>query len=171
MIKNKNKGILFWITGLSGAGKTSIAKRILKNIDSKYGRSVLLNGDDIRKIFELTDYSYDARKKIGLRYAKLFKKITDQKINVIFAGVVLIEEVRNWNRRNIDNYLEIYIKAELKKIISNKFKKLYFKTKYLQGVEVKAEFPKNPDITIYNNFNKNLNVISVKLFNEIQKII
>ena len=34
----KNKGILFWITGLSGSGKTSIAKKLKNKIESKYGK-------------------------------------------------------------------------------------------------------------------------------------
>ena len=35
---NKRKGILFWITGLSGSGKTSIAKKIIQDINKKYGQ-------------------------------------------------------------------------------------------------------------------------------------
>ena len=37
MIKNKKKGILFWLTGLPGAGKTSIANKIIKSINKKFG--------------------------------------------------------------------------------------------------------------------------------------
>ena len=39
MILNKKKGILFWITGLSGAGKTSISNKIYKRIKDKYGKT------------------------------------------------------------------------------------------------------------------------------------
>ena len=49
MIKNKKKGILFWITGLPGAGKTSIANKIISVINKKFGHTILFNGDDIRK--------------------------------------------------------------------------------------------------------------------------
>ena len=77
--KDKKKGILFWITGLSGAGKTSISKKIYKKIIYTYGKTILINGDDIRRIFDLKGYGYKDRKKIGLQYSKLFKKITDQK--------------------------------------------------------------------------------------------
>ena len=50
MIKNKfnQKGILFWITGLSGSGKTSIAKKILPLIRKKYGPTIHLDGDALR---------------------------------------------------------------------------------------------------------------------------
>jgi adenylylsulfate kinase len=168
MIKNKKKGILFWITGLSGAGKTSISKKIYKKINNEFGKTILINGDDLRRIFQLKGYNYDDRKKIGLQYSKLFKKITDQNINVIFAGVVLIESVRKWNKKNIDNYLEIYLKASIKKIIIKKYKKLYYRTKNLVGLNIKAELPKKPDIIIYNNFKKSVYEISKKLLKKIQ---
>ncbi len=170
MKKNKKKrGILFWITGLSGAGKTSISKKIHKKIIDKYGKTIFINGDDIRKIFDLKGYSYKDRKKIGLQYSKLFKKITDQNINVIFAGVVLIESVRKWNRKNINNYLEIYLKTDIKKIMLKKYKKLYLKTANLVGLNIKAEFPKKPDIIIYNNFNESIHNISKRLIKMIDK--
>ena len=165
--KNKKKGILFWLTGLPGAGKTSIANKIVNSLRKQFGYTILLNGDDIRKIFELKDYSLVGRKKIGMQYSKLFQKITDQNINVLFAGGVLIEKVRKNNKKNIDNYLEIYIKCNQKKIISKNFKKLYLKTKNLVGLKIKPEYPKNPHIIINNDFKKNIEMLSKDLIKKI----
>ena len=58
----KNKGILFWITGLSGSGKTEISKLIYKFINDKYGKTLLISGDDVRDIFNIKKY----KKKIDL---------------------------------------------------------------------------------------------------------
>jgi len=167
--KNKKKGVLFWMTGLPGAGKTSIANKIINSIRKKFGNTILLNGNDIRKIFELNDYSLVGRKRIGMQYSKLFQKITDQNINVLFAGGVLIEKVRKNNKKNIDNYLEIYIKCNQKKIISKNFKKLYLKTKNLVGLKIKPEYPKNPHIIINNDFKKNIEMLSKDLIKKINK--
>ena len=169
IIKNKKKGILFWITGLPGAGKTSIANKIINTINKKFGPTILFNGDDIRKIFELKDYSFIGRKRIGMQYSKLFQKITDQKINILFAGGVLIEEVRKRNKKNINNYVEIYLKSSQKKIISKNYKRLYLKTKNLVGLKIKPEYPKNPHITIHNNFDKNIDELSKELIIQIYK--
>ena len=49
---NKTEGIVFWITGLSGSGKSSIG-RLLHSIKKIYGPTILINGDDIRKLFKL----------------------------------------------------------------------------------------------------------------------
>ena len=47
----KNNGILFWITGLSGSGKTTIAEKIKGEISKKYGQTLTISGDDLRKNF------------------------------------------------------------------------------------------------------------------------
>ena len=70
-------------------------------------------GDEIRKIFNIKGYDNTDRKKLSLKYSKLFKKITDQNINVLFAGMALFDDTRIWNRINIKNYLEIFIKTNL----------------------------------------------------------
>ena len=63
MIINNKRGILFWITGLSGSGKTTIAKKIHKQIIKNYGPTLLINGDELRKYFGLKGYSFQEREK------------------------------------------------------------------------------------------------------------
>ena len=67
---NKKKGILFWITGLSGSGKTSLANKIRKSITKKYGPTIVISGDNLRKIFNLNKYDYNSRM---LEYEKVYK--------------------------------------------------------------------------------------------------
>ena len=96
----KNKGILFWVTGLSGSGKTSIAKIIKKKITKIYGPTILISGDDLRKIFKLNKYNYKSRLEYGRQFCNLAKFITDQKINLILAVVGMMHSLRNWNKKN-----------------------------------------------------------------------
>ena len=79
-------------------------------------------------------------------------------------GLNLIEKVRKRNRKKIKYYIEIYLKADQKKIISKNYKKLYKKTKDLVGIKIKPEYPKKPDIIIYNDFNKTIKKLSNELF-------
>ena len=170
-LKNKNKGILFWITGISGSGKTDLAKKICKEITKSYGPTLVISGDDIRKIFKLNKYEKKDRLLILESYCQLAKFITDQKINIIFAVVGMIEKTRRWNRRNIDNYVEIYLKSDLKKIVNFNKKKIYHKKNVgkIVGIDIKAEIPKKPDITINNKFDKNLDYLKLELLNKISK--
>ena len=174
MIKiNKNKGILFWITGLSGSGKTTLGKKIQKDITKAYGPTIMISGDDIRKIFKLKGYEYKDRLIITNKYSHLAKHITKQKINVILAVVGMFDDSRKWNRRNIDNYVEIYIKSNIKTILRIGKKKIYKKKnpgKFI-GIEIKPEFPKNPDITILNKFNSTTDKIAKLLIQRINKLL
>ena len=112
---NKNKGILFWITGLSGSGKTTLGKKIHKDIIKKFGPTIMISGDDVRKIFKLVGYENNERLEITNKYCKFAKYVTDQKLNIIFAVVSMFDSPRQWNRMNIKNYVEIYIKSNIKK--------------------------------------------------------
>ena len=164
IIINKKKGILFWITGLSGSGKTSISKKIKKRITRLYGPTIEISGDDFRKYFKLNKYSQEERLKNLWYYHNFSKLITNQKINLIFNLIGLVNKAREWNRRNIDNYVEIYVKTNLNKI-SNKRKK------NIVGVDIKAEFPKKPHITLENDFEKSITDLSDELIKKIKKLI
>ena len=170
--KNKNKGILFWITGLSGCGKTSIAQKIEYEMNKKFGPTLILSGDNLRKLFNLKKYSRKDRLSYALSYSKFCQTITNQKINLIFSTVCLFNKVRKWNRKNINNYVEIYIKSDIKKIV--KLKKKYFyvkKVKNVLGKDIKPEFPKSPNIIIENMFKKSISNLSTELISKINKII
>ena len=52
-----------------------------------------------------------------IRLHRFTKMITDKKINLILNCIGMYNRARKWNRLNIDNYVEIYIEADLKKII------------------------------------------------------
>ena len=171
--RSSKKGILFFITGLAGSGKTAIAKKIKKKITKFYGPTLLLSGDNIRKIFGFYKYSYDERLSLSKKFCKFTKFITNQKINVIFASVGMMHKTREWYKNSVDNYIEIYIKADLNKIIKQKRKKIYQNKKSgnIVGVTIKPEFPKRPNITIKNDFKKSLDNLASNLLKKIIKII
>jgi adenylylsulfate kinase len=157
----KKKGIVLWVTGLPGSGKTVIATHLKKPFEKIYGKTILFSGDDLRKILDFKNYNPKERFLYAKVYSKLVKSISDQNINVIIATVSLFKKIHLWNRKNIKNYCEIYIKSKTKEIIKNKKKRLYFKyKKNLVGIDIKPEFPINPNITITNNFKKPINILS-----------
>jgi adenylylsulfate kinase len=168
----KNTGYLFWIKGLSGSGKTTLSKEILEYVNKEYGNTIVLSGDNLRDACNFKKFDRASRLKYAMSYAKFCKEITDNKINLIFATVSLFKKVRNWNRKNIKNYVEIYIESDIKKLIKQG-KKFFYKGNYknIIGKNIKAEYPKSPHITIKNNFNKSVNVLAKELINKINKII
>ncbi len=173
MKKNKKKGILFWITGLSGSGKTTLGKAIHKDITKLYGPTIMISGDNLRKIFKLNGHKKEERLKLTNSYCQFAKYITNQKINIIFAVVSMFDKPRKWNKQKIKNYVEIYVKSDLKKIIRLRKKKIYHKKniKNLVGIDIVPEFPKKPNIIINNFFSKSKEKISKELVLKIKKII
>ncbi len=173
MKKNKKKGILFWITGLSGSGKTTLGKAIHKDIVKLYGPTIMISGDNLRKIFRLNGHKREERLKLSKSYCQFAKYIVNQKINIIFAVVSMFNTPRKWNKDNIENYIEIYIKSDLRKIINLRKKKIYHKKniKNLVGIDIVPEYPKKPNIIINNFFNKSKEKISKELVEKIKKII
>jgi adenylylsulfate kinase-like enzyme len=167
--KNKN-GIVFWITGLPGSGKSNISKSIFKDIEKCYGPTIRLNGDEARKMLNLRGYSKNERFKIGLKYHLLCKKISKTGVNIMFDVVCLFEKIRKKNKKNLKNYIEIFIKSESKILIKRKEKYFYkVKTNNVWGIDLKPELPQNPDIIIINNFKKSIKQLSNLLLKKIKK--
>jgi len=82
---DRKKGILFWITGLSGSGKSTIANLIKEKIEKKYGPTIIMSGDDLRYITNFLKYKKKDRLEFAKTKLKFYKFITDQKINLIFS--------------------------------------------------------------------------------------
>ena len=150
-------GQVFWITGFSGAGKTTVGTRLYYRLKKTYPQIVLLDGDIIQRIFgaENIDYSKEGRKKRAFQYSELCKLLSSQGITVICCAIAMFDDVRIWNRQNIANYHEIFIDVDLKTLAERDVKGLYKKFRSgkdaMVGVEDYAELPKNPDVVIRNS--------------------
>ncbi len=152
-----NQGTLYWITGLSGAGKTTIGNRLYYEIKKKRDNVVLLDGDILKTIVgDTLGYTESDRRKRAIKYAQLCKMLTNQGITVICCTIAMFDEVREWNRRNNKGYVEIYLEVSMDVLLKRDQKGMYSKQKegelnHLAGIDVNVEFPKSPDIVIQND--------------------
>ena len=78
-----------------------------------------------------------------------------------------MDEPRKWNRKNIENYLEIFIDCDLEKILKKNKKKTYKNNKNIVGIHIKPEFPKKPDIILRNDFKIGTDLLSIQLLKKI----
>jgi len=167
----KKYGIVFWITGISGSGKTTLSKKIYPFIKKKFGPTIILSGDNLRKIFKLNKYDKNYRMQVGKKYTKLLKHISSNKINILFSVVGLFHELHKYNRKHLKNYIEIIINSNFKKTELRKQKFFYKnKTSNVWGRDIKPEYPKNPHIILKNNFQKNKNSLSFELIKKINNL-
>lgn len=154
------KGRLFWITGLSGAGKTTIGTMLYQKLKEKYPNTVLLDGDVLRQVFgNDLGYSKEERFACAMRYARLCKLLTEQGIFVICCTISMFDAVREWNRENMENYTEVYIQVPMEILERRNQKNLYDDVKRgtvenVVGMDLGLEMPKNPDIVLVNDGTK-----------------
>lgn len=150
-------GAVYWITGLSGAGKTTIGKIVYEKLRGKYANTVFLDGDILRRVFgDDLGYSDEERRKCAMRYSKLCNMLQQQDMNVVCCTISMFDSIREWNRENIDNYFEIYIKTSIKTLQKRDQKGLYSsylagENKELAGFQVGIEEPKHPDLVLEND--------------------
>jgi adenylylsulfate kinase-like enzyme len=149
-----NTGSLIWITGLSGAGKTTLAKRLQQDMIACGKSVVLLDGDDLRQVYGLENqYTFNQRLAMAKRHARMCHLLTAQNINVICATISMFDEVRNWNRAHQQSYTEIFLNVSFP-TRSNR-SSLYGQLQkdscaHLVGFDVDAELPTQADIVLSN---------------------
>lgn len=151
------KGRLFWITGLSGAGKTTVSKLLYNYLREKQKNVVILDGDIVREVYQDEDYTREGRKRISYIYVRLCKMLTDQGIDVVGAFIAMQDEYREWNRKHIENYYEIYLQVPIEELIARDSKGLYKRAlnheiSDVYGIDMPYEEPKHPDVKIVNDF-------------------
>lgn len=155
----RQKGTVYWITGLSGAGKTTIGSRIYKDIKKGKENVIFLDGDVLREIYQDNNYSVENRKKLAFQHGRLCRMLSDQGIDVVICVIAMFEECRKWNRENISNYIEIYLYADIQELIRRDQKKLYSRAlrkeiSNVMGIDISFEEPKYPDIVVDNSGEK-----------------
>lgn len=152
----KDKGTVYWLTGLSGAGKTTVGIELVKRLESRGKSVVRLDGDLLREVFGSTDYTLEGRKKISFQYSRMCKMLADQGFDVVACVIAMFDDVRKWNRDHIENYKEVYLKVPIEKLIERDQKGLYTKVlnkeaTNVMGMDVPFEEPKTPSLIIDNS--------------------
>jgi len=167
-------GKLIWITGLSGAGKTTIGSEVFKLLKIKYNNTVFLDGDVIRDILG-NDLGHDIedRKKNAIRISKMCEFLTKQNINVVCSTMSLFKEIHDLNKLNIKYYYEIYIDVNIEELVKRDSKGLYAKAlkgeiKDVIGIDLPYDKPENPCMVI-NNVDLEIS-IEQKALNIINKV-
>ena len=147
-----DQGTVYFFTGLSGAGKTTIGGLFHQRLKATKPNVVLLDGDEIRVAFgEDVGYTNDERLRWAGRIFRVCKLLSAQGIDVVVCSIAMYESVRRWNRENIPNYKEIYIKVSKNTLMQRNQKGLYTAGKNVVGIDLPFDEPQNPDIVLHND--------------------
>lgn len=147
-----DKGTVYFFTGLSGAGKTTIGGLFHRRLKEKKPNVVVLDGDQIRPVYnEEIGYADDERLKGAQRTFRVARMLADQGIDVVVCSICMYSAVRDWNREHIPNYKEIYIKVKRETLFQRNQKGLYSAGKDVVGVDLPFDEPKSSDVVIQND--------------------
>ena len=148
--------MVVWLIGLSGAGKSTLANEIVAGANRECKNTILLDGDVIREIFgNDLGYSMEDRLKNAQRICKLGKFLDSQGYNVVTAILSLFPESREWNRKNIENYYEVFIDSPIENLVERDSKGLYAKfnrgeISEVAGMDIDFQKPEKADLVIKN---------------------
>lgn len=153
--KNLPHGAVYWITGLSGAGKTTLCRKLVAHLRTEQRRAVvMLDGDELREAMGATHaHTRQERLQLAMRYAHLCHLIAVQGVDVAIATISLFREVHEWNRANMPGYVEIYLNVPLDELKRRDPKQIYLRSargelKDVAGLDFAVDAPDAPDVRI-----------------------
>ena len=148
--------MVVWIIGLSGAGKTTLAHEVVRLVREKQPNVVLLDGDAVRSVFgNDLGHSLEDRRVNAQRLCNLGKFLDDQGIHVVCAILSLFPETREWNRKNLRDYFEVFVQAPIEQLIARDSKGLYGayqrgEIKNVAGLDLDFPVPESANLVISN---------------------
>lgn len=149
-------GTVIWITGLAGAGKSSVAAALRTKCGASAMPPILLDGDRLREVMGATaSYEPAERRALAARYARLCQELARQGFSVICATISMFHEIHAWNRANMPRYFEVYLRVPRDELTRRNQKGLYMKTTQapsgpVAGLDYAVEEPLTPDLIIDN---------------------
>lgn len=170
------KGTVYFFTGLAGAGKTTIGGLFYERLKERSPEAVLLDGDQIRGeygdsclktgvVLKEERYTTEARRLGALLLFQHCKALAEQGKDVVCCSISMYTEVRAWNRENIENYREVYLKVTHETLYRRDQKKLYStKAKNVVGVDLPWDEPGHSSIVIQNDGQETPEEIVDRLF-------
>lgn len=143
-----------WFTGLSGAGKSTLSVLVAEELRKRGQRVEILDGDEVRtNLSKGLGFSKEDRDTNIKRIGYVCKLLTRNGVWAISAAISPYREVRDYNRQQIGNFIEIYVECSIEKLSERDVKGLYKKAlageiKNFTGVSDPYEPPLKPEITV-----------------------
>ncbi len=148
--------MVIWLTGLSGAGKTTLATELEKKIIALGHHVILLDGDIIRNgLNSNLGFSEDDRMENIRRAAEVAKLFNDKGFSVICSFITPLNRMRALAKAiiGVQNFTEVFVDCSIETCEKRDVKGLYKKVRLKQidnftGISAGFEKPLSPDLTI-----------------------
>lgn len=150
----EQKGFTLWFTGLPCSGKSAVADRVAEILRAHNLKVERLDGDVVRKsLCRDLGFSKKDRDENIRRVAFVAKLLTRNGVAVLTSFISPYREIRNEARREIGEFIEVYVKCPLEVCMSRDVKGMYQKAirgeiKEFTGISDPYEEPVNPELVL-----------------------
>ncbi len=148
------RGVTIWLTGLSGAGKSTIAERLSEQLRARERAVEVLDGDDVRThLSRGLGYSRADRDTNVARIAFVAQLLTKHGVTVITAAISPYAAARDAARKAIGQFVEVYVRCSLDELTRRDVKGLYARAlrgeiAHFTGVSDPYEEPRAPEVIV-----------------------
>lgn len=156
-----NQGFVLWLTGLSGAGKTTLSERLTPELCARGLRVEVLDGDEARaNLSKGLGFSREDRDTNVRRIAYVARLLARNGVAAITAAISPYRDARDEARRAIEadgaGFVEVYVECPLPALTERDVKGLYRKAlageiKEFTGVSDPYEEPRAPDVAVHTD--------------------
>ncbi len=151
---SEDQGVTIWLTGLSGAGKSTVANALVEELQERGRKVELLDGDVVRtNLSKGLGFSKEDRDTNIRRIGFVSNLLTRNGVASIVAAISPYREVRNEVRANIGSFVEVYVQCPLDELVRRDVKGLYEKAlrgeiENFTGVSDPYEEPENAEVVV-----------------------
>ena len=148
------KAPVIWLTGIPGSGKTTLALELKKFYDQKGLPIDILDGDEVRKTLSKDlGFSPEDRKEHNRRVIFVAQILSKNGVTTIVPLISPYRETRDFARKEIPNFVEVWVKASVDECKKRDPKGLYKKAlageiKNLTGLQAPYEEPQNAELIL-----------------------
>ncbi len=156
-MNKRAKGVTVWFTGLSGAGKTTVALEVEKQLEEEGYYTQRLDGDIVReKLTKDLGFTKEDRNKNIERNTFVAKILTDNDVITLCSFISPYESARSYAREEISEvgeFVEVFVNTPLEVCEERDVKGLYKQAREgkidnFTGISDPYEEPKNPDVEL-----------------------
>jgi len=169
------KALVVWMVGLSGSGKSTIARALENSLYENGHLTVLLDGDNLRTgVNNNLSFSQEDRIENIRRAAEVSKLFASNGVITICSLISPTAAIRKMAKDIIgDDYFEVYINCPLEVCEKRDVKGLYAKARKgeipdFTGISSPFEEPNNPDLEL-DTANKSIEIVLDQLISAINK--